>query len=258
MALETSIDAVGRRRDRAGPRLPGRSWFYVAMGAVAVGIVLIGFGPGLTFSPTKRHGPPPPSYGSTVSSRRCGYRCISYRPCWSTGGKPESIGGSDRSALRSPSRSSRRDMSRPSPRDGGIRPLVGPRLEDRRPGRTGASPRRPALVQRPGDRRLGLEATVRRSQAPHAPRHRRIHDGCALAHFFSYFPALREGPPVILLPLAALYFSSAIYDRLAHGRIHPVSLWAGLSLLVWAMFRGLVIGPSASWHQFAGWLVSGP
>ena len=79
-----------------------------------------------------------------------------------------------------------------------------------------------------------------------------------LAHFFSYFPALRGGPPVILLPLAALYFSSAIYDRLAHGRIHPVSLWAGLSLLVWAMFRGLVIGPSASWHQFAGWLISGP
>src|SRR5688500_10907844 len=58
MSVETSLDAVGLRGDRAGSRLPGRSWFYVAMGAVAVGIVLIGFGPGVIFSPTKRHGPP--------------------------------------------------------------------------------------------------------------------------------------------------------------------------------------------------------
>jgi hypothetical protein len=71
-----------------------------------------------------------------------------------------------------------------------------------------------------------------------------------------YFPALRAVPPLILLPLAALYFSSAVYDRLTHGRIHAVSKWVGLSLLVWAMFRGAVIGPSAAWHQFAGWLIS--
>jgi hypothetical protein len=63
-------------------------------------------------------------------------------------------------------------------------------------------------------------------------------------------------PPVILLPLAVLYLSSAIHDRLTLGRMHPVSKWVGLSLLVFAMLRGAVIGPSATWHQFASWLIS--
>jgi uncharacterized membrane protein YfcA len=76
-----------------------------------------------------------------------------------------------------------------------------------------------------------------------------------VAHFIGYFPVFREAPPAILLPLAALYFSSAIHDRFAHGRIHRVSLWVGLSLLVWAFVRGAVIGPSVLWHQFAGWLI---
>jgi hypothetical protein len=77
-----------------------------------------------------------------------------------------------------------------------------------------------------------------------------------LVHLLSYFPALRAVPPVILLPLAALYFSSAIHDRLTLGRMHPVSKWVGLSLLVFAMVRGAVIGPSAAWHEFAGWLIT--
>jgi uncharacterized membrane protein YozB (DUF420 family) len=77
-----------------------------------------------------------------------------------------------------------------------------------------------------------------------------------LIHLLSYFPPLRAVPPLILLPLALLYFSSAIHDRLTFGRIHPVSKWVGLSLLLFAMLRAAVIGPSAAWHQFAGWLIS--
>ena len=57
MALENSIESI-RLRNGAARRTAGRSWFYVAMGAVAVGIVVIGFVPGLAFSPTKRNGPP--------------------------------------------------------------------------------------------------------------------------------------------------------------------------------------------------------
>jgi uncharacterized membrane protein YozB (DUF420 family) len=76
-----------------------------------------------------------------------------------------------------------------------------------------------------------------------------------VAHLLSYFPVLRGLPPVILLPLGLLYFSSAIYDRVAHGRIHPVSLWGGLSLFLLALVRGAIVGPSAAWHQFASWLI---
>ncbi len=259
MALETSIDAVGRRRDRAGPRLPGRSWFYVAMGAVAVGIVLIGFGPGLTFSPTKRHGPPSTFvwFHSLVAAMWLSLYLVQTvlvhgrktqvhrRLGWI--GAPLAIAVVAVGYVTTIAQG-RRGFALwwdPALKTDALAELVHP-LGDLLSFSVLVIA---ALVwRRRSDvhKRLMLLATVGSMMA--AP----------LAHFFSYFPALREGPPVILLPLAALYFSSAIYDRLAHGRIHPVSLWAGLSLLVWAMFRGLVIGPSASWHQFAGWLISDP
>jgi hypothetical protein len=77
-----------------------------------------------------------------------------------------------------------------------------------------------------------------------------------LAHLIGKLPALRETPAIILIPLAMLYMAGAVYDRLVHGRLHPVSLWGGLSLLAWAQLRALVIGPSVWWHRFAGWLIS--
>jgi hypothetical protein len=48
---------------------------------------------------------------------------------------------------------------------------------------------------------------------------------------------------------------SAIHDRVAKGRVHPISLWVALALFVWSNLRAAVIGPSAAWHQFAGWLI---
>ena len=76
-----------------------------------------------------------------------------------------------------------------------------------------------------------------------------------LAHLVGYFAALRAVPPVILLPLALVYFASAIRDRLVLGRVHPVSLWGGLALFAFAFARGAFIGPSEAWHRFAGWLI---
>jgi hypothetical protein len=76
-----------------------------------------------------------------------------------------------------------------------------------------------------------------------------------LAHLIAKFPALHQTPPVILIPLSALYMAGAVHDRIVYGRIHPVSFWGGLSLLAWGPLRALVIGPSAIWHQFAAWLI---
>jgi hypothetical protein len=78
-----------------------------------------------------------------------------------------------------------------------------------------------------------------------------------LTHLLSHFPAVRDKPPAIVLPLAALYFSCAVHDRLTRGRIHPVSLWVGIALFVWANLRAVVIGPSPMWRRFAAWLVNG-
>jgi hypothetical protein len=76
-----------------------------------------------------------------------------------------------------------------------------------------------------------------------------------LAHLLGRLPALRDTPPVILIPLAMLYLSGAIYDKLTSGRFHPVSLWGGVVLLVWAQARAAVVGPSDAWHAFTAWLV---
>ena len=79
--------------------------------------------------------------------------------------------------------------------------------------------------------------------------------GAPLAHLLSHFPALR-GTPAILVPLAMLYSAHAVHDRFYRGRIHPVSLWGAIALFVWANLRAAVIGPSTPWREFARWLAS--
>lgn len=79
--------------------------------------------------------------------------------------------------------------------------------------------------------------------------------GAPLAHIIGQIPALQSVPPIILVPLVLLYSSHAIYDRFTRGRIHPVSLWVPIGLFIWANLRAAVIGPSAWWREFAGWLV---
>jgi hypothetical protein len=79
----------------------------------------------------------------------------------------------------------------------------------------------------------------------------------SLVHIIGHSPFLREiKAPIILIPLAMLLFASAVHDRLTRGRIHPVSLWVALAMFVWANVRAAIIGPSEAWHQFAGWLIS--
>ena len=68
--------------------------------------------------------------------------------------------------------------------------------------------------------------------------------GAPLAHIVGRVPALQAFPPIILLPLCAFYFAPAVHDRWADGRVHPVSLWAAIGLLVWAPSRATLIGPS--------------
>jgi hypothetical protein len=78
----------------------------------------------------------------------------------------------------------------------------------------------------------------------------------ALAHIIGHSPILREiQAPIILIPLVALLFAGAVHDRLSRGRIHPVSLWVAVAMLVWANLRAAVVGPSDAWHRFAAWLI---
>jgi uncharacterized membrane protein len=257
MALENSLESISPARGGVAQRTLGRSWFYVAMGAAAVGIVIIGFVPGLAFSPTKRHGPPTTDIllhsfvaamwlalfftqavlvraGNTRVHRRLGWIGIPLAIAVVASGFATTIAQGRRGFAL---------WWDPDLTFDSLAELVHP-LGDLL---TFSLLVTAALIwRRRSDvhKRLMLLAAVGSMMA--AP----------LVHLLSYFPALRAVPPVILLPLAMLYFSSAIHDRLTLGRMHPVSKWVGLSLLVFAMVRGAVIGPSAAWHEFAGWLIT--
>ena len=77
-----------------------------------------------------------------------------------------------------------------------------------------------------------------------------------LAHFIAGFHAFDTAPFVILLPMVLLLSSSAVYDKVTLGKIHPVSLWGAIALFVYANLRAGLIGPSAAWHSVARWLVA--
>jgi drug/metabolite transporter superfamily protein YnfA len=44
-----------------------------------------------------------------------------------------------------------------------------------------------------------------------------------------------------------------IYDRAAHGRVHPAFLWGGLFVMLSLPLRA-AIGHTDAWVTFAGWL----
>jgi len=78
----------------------------------------------------------------------------------------------------------------------------------------------------------------------------------ALAHLIGHFAVLRDiHAPIILIPFAGLLFAGPVYDRITSGRMHRVSLWGAVALLVWANLRAVVIGPSTAWQTFAAWLI---
>jgi hypothetical protein len=76
-----------------------------------------------------------------------------------------------------------------------------------------------------------------------------------LAHLIGHSPSLSKMGPIIVVPTFLSLFASAIYDRVSLGRMHPVSLLGAIAIFVWETSLNIVIGPSAAWHHFAGWLV---
>jgi hypothetical protein len=61
--------------------------------------------------------------------------------------------------------------------------------------------------------------------------------------------------PVRALPLAGnlLLFAGAAHDKITTGRVHPISLWVPLAIIVATLFT-LAVSLSAPWRQFAAWL----
>jgi hypothetical protein len=77
----------------------------------------------------------------------------------------------------------------------------------------------------------------------------------ALVHFFFNNPSFPARPILLLVPMFILLFTPAIYDRIARGSFHPVTLWGAVLLFAWGNLRAVVIGPSKVWHDIAAWLI---
>ena len=76
------------------------------------------------------------------------------------------------------------------------------------------------------------------------------------AHFFGHSPSLRLHGGLVVIPIAISLAACGIYDLIRFRRIHPVSLWLGLSLFALDNLCATLIGPSPAWHRFANWLIS--
>ena len=75
----------------------------------------------------------------------------------------------------------------------------------------------------------------------------------AVAHVMGHFNL-----PAVVAPLTnfALLSANPVHDRIFHGRMHPVSLWGAVFLLVLGNVLAAVVAPSPAWHRFVLWLAS--
>jgi hypothetical protein len=75
-------------------------------------------------------------------------------------------------------------------------------------------------------------------------------------HLIGAWPDLHS-PLNIVVPVLvnALPFAGAVHDRHSRGRVHPISLWVPILLLVQPLGIALVMS-SGGWRRLAMWLVS--
>lgn len=64
-----------------------------------------------------------------------------------------------------------------------------------------------------------------------------------------------EGPPFAIGGTCLLILVCMMYDRWAHGRVHPVFLWGGSAVMLSLPFR-FAIGTSDAWLSIARWLTN--
>ena len=72
-----------------------------------------------------------------------------------------------------------------------------------------------------------------------------------VAHLTGHFAFTRDKGFLTPLMLVMFLAAGATYDRVKFRRIHPVSLWVALVILMLDNLCFVVIVPSHAWHAFA-------
>jgi hypothetical protein len=76
-------------------------------------------------------------------------------------------------------------------------------------------------------------------------------------HLVGRWPDLYSPLNVAILIVAnALLFAGAVHDKVSSGRVHPISLWVPVLLIVETFGLIAVVMPSDAWRRLAMWLVS--
>jgi len=77
-----------------------------------------------------------------------------------------------------------------------------------------------------------------------------------VAHLIGHWVGPRPWADV-LFPLSALFFVSLIaaHERATEGRVHPVTLWLGILVVVMERVLTLVVQRTEGWRSFAQWLI---
>jgi hypothetical protein len=70
----------------------------------------------------------------------------------------------------------------------------------------------------------------------------------------SRWPIAVDRPAVIAAVIIAFLAAAALHDVVGRRRVHPVSLWGGLTVLVSIPLR-FAISQSEAWHRAARWLI---
>jgi hypothetical protein len=76
--------------------------------------------------------------------------------------------------------------------------------------------------------------------------------GAPIAHLMGHFDLLT--PASLMIPFSLLLLAAVVRDYLAEKRIHPLTASLAIVLFVLQPIDGILIAPSAAWHQVAAWL----
>lgn len=77
-----------------------------------------------------------------------------------------------------------------------------------------------------------------------------------LAHLIGHWPVLQQQAGLLGLAATLIVLcTSAIYDRVSEGRIHPVSLYVPVLLVSWQVVVNTVIVRSSAWQRLAAWVL---
>jgi hypothetical protein len=77
-----------------------------------------------------------------------------------------------------------------------------------------------------------------------------------LAHFIGHTPQLATMPgAIIMVPISMFLLAAVARDYWLMRRVRPLTFGTAAAMLVSGPLRAAVIGPSATWHTIANWII---